>query len=112
MRRKSHTLTADHIRRYAAYLREQERSAATIQKYLHDLSALLGWLGGGALTKAALIEWKEELVAAYAPATVNSMLAAVNGFLAFLGWNDCNIRLLKLPKALFRDEGRELTNAE
>ena len=112
MRRKTHTLTADHIRRYADYLREQERSAATIQKYLHDLSALLGWLGGGALTKAALIEWKEELVAAYAPATVNSMLAAVNGFLAFMGWRECKIKLLKIQKALFRDEGRELTRAE
>ena len=112
MRRKTHTLTADHIRRYAGHLREQERSAATIQKYLHDLSALLGWLGGGALTKAALIEWKEELVAAYAPATVNSMLAAVNGFLAFMGWRECKIKLLKIQKALFRDEGRELTRAE
>ena len=112
MRRKTHTLTADHIRRYAGHLREQERSAATIQKYIHDLSALLGWLGGGALTKAALIEWKEELVAAYAPATVNSMIAAVNGFLAFMGWNDCKIKLLKIQKALFRDEGRELTRAE
>lgn len=64
MRRKSHTLTIDHIRRYADYLREQERSTATIQKYLHDLTALLSCLGDGALTKAALIKWKEELTRA------------------------------------------------
>lgn len=112
MNRTIHTLTASHIRRYADYLREQERSAATIQKYLHDLTALLGWLGDGALTKAALIEWKEELTAAYAPATVNSMIAAVNGFLAFMGWNDCKIKLLKIQKTLFCDEGKELTRAE
>ena len=112
MRRKTHTLTIDHIRRYVEHLREQERSAATIQKYLHDLTALLGWLGDGALTKAILIEWKEELTAAYAPATVNSMIAAVNGFLAFLGWGECKIKLLKIQKALFCDEGKELTRAE
>lgn len=112
MRRITHTLTAGHIRRYADYLREQERSAATIQKYIHDLTALLGWLGDGALTKAKLIEWKEELTAAYAPATVNSMIAAVNGFLAFMGWGDCKIKLLKIQKTLFCDEGKELTRAE
>ena len=67
MRRKGHTLTAEHIRRYAGYLREQERAPQTIQKYLHDLTVLLGWLGDGALTKAALIEWKDKLTAAYAP---------------------------------------------
>ena len=41
MRRKNHTLTAALIRRYADYLREQERSTATIQKYTHDLTARL-----------------------------------------------------------------------
>ena len=41
MNQTAHTLTVDQIRRYAAHLREQERAAATIRKYLHDLTALL-----------------------------------------------------------------------
>ena len=112
MNQTAHTLTVDQIRRYAAHLREQERAAATIRKYLHDLTALLSWLEGAPLTKAALIRWKDELTRDHAPATVNSMLAAVNGFLAFMGWDDCKIKLLKLQKALFCDEGKELTKAE
>lgn len=112
MTRKAHPFTAKHIRRYAAYLQEQERASATIQKYVHDLSALLGWLDGAPVTKTALIAWKEALTADHAPATVNSMLAAVNGFLAFMGWREMRVKLLKLQKAIFCDPAKELTRAE
>ena len=48
----------------------------------------------------------------HAPATVNSILAVVNGFFRFMGWKDIAIKLLKIQKALFCDERRELTRAE
>ena len=48
----------------------------------------------------------------HAPATVNSILAAVNGFFRFMGWKDIAVKLLKIHKALFCDERRELTRAE
>ncbi len=38
---KTYTLTNALIQRYADYLQEQERAGATIQKYVHDLTALL-----------------------------------------------------------------------
>ena len=41
MKPERHGFTAVHIRRYVLYLREQERAPATIQKYVHDLTALL-----------------------------------------------------------------------
>ena len=50
--------------------------------------------------------------ASHAPATVNSILAAVNGFFRFRGWKDIAVKLLKIQKALFCDERRELTRAE
>ena len=112
MRKKSYELTDGQIRRYVLHLREQERAAATIQKYLHDLTALRGFLDGGPLTKEALISWKTELAATHAPASVNSMLAAVNGFLSFMGWRELTVKLLKIQKALFREEEKELTRAE
>ena len=112
MKHKPRELTPGHIRRYATYLREQERAPATIQKYVHDLTALLEYLYGTPVTKAALIAWKEELTVAHAPATVNSMLAAVNVFLNWMGWRECAVKLLKIQKSLFCDEGRELTKAE
>ena len=48
----------------------------------------------------------------HAPATVNSILAAVNGCFRFMGWKDIAVKLLKIQKALFCDERRELTRAE
>ena len=109
---KTYTLTNALIQRYAGYLQEQERAGATIQKYVHDLTALLDFLDGGPLTKAALIDWKAQLIEAHAPATVNSMLAAVNGFLSFLGWRELAVKLLKIQRSPFTDANRELTREE
>ena len=106
------TLTPAQVRRYLLHLKEQERAASTMQKYIHDLHVLMAYLDGAPLTKAALIDWKDALTAAYAPATVNAMLAAVNGFLTFAERKDLAVRPLKIQKSLFTDESRELTRAE
>ena len=105
-------ITEARIEKYLSYLREQERSAATIQKYGHDLKALSGFLAGEPATKAALLDWKQRLAEAYAPATVNAMLTAANGFFRFLGWKELPVKLLRLQKNLFLEESRELTRQE
>lgn len=74
------TITADHISQYAAHLQEQERAKNTVKKYVHDLNDFMLFLNGKAVTKVAVIAWKEHLADTYTPATVNSMLAAVNSF--------------------------------
>lgn len=112
MPKKKPLLTPSLIQKYIVHLREQERSAATIQKYTHDLNVLCADLGGQPLTKAVLIEWKQQLIAEYAPASVNSMLAAVNSFLSFMGWRELTVKPLRIQKALFADESKELTRAE
>ena len=109
---KQRILTPERIAAYAAHLRDQEKSAATIQKYVHDLTALCGFLAGAALTKAALIGWKERLTHEYAPASVNTMLVAMNSLLDFCGWPDLKVKPLKIQKSMFCDEGRELTKDE
>lgn len=105
-------LTAEHIRRYLSHLREQERGTATLQKYARDLTALLAWLDGRPLSKAALIAWKGRLAAGYAPATVNARIAAANGFFNYMGWRDLTVKPLKIQKSVFCDERKELTRAE
>ena len=112
MRKKTYTLTPALIGRYVEHLKEQERSAATIQKYSHNLTVLCEYLNGEPLTKVALIEWKQKLVDTCSPASVNSMLSSVNGFLSFMGWRELTLRQLKLQKSLFLDESKELTRAE
>ena len=112
MPKKAIILAPDLIRRYARQLREQERSVATIRKYVHDLTALGEFLGERPLTKAALLEWKESLIAAHAPASVNAKLAALNGFLSYLDRRELRLRPLKIQRALFLSEDKELTRAE
>ena len=84
----------------------------TIRKYVHDLAALLDYLDGAPITKAALIGWKEELSAAHAPATVNSMLSAANSFLRFMGCQELAVKPVRIQKSPFRDERRELSRDE
>ena len=112
MPKRQPAVTAALIETYLTHLREQERRAATLQKYAHDLKELCAYLKGAPLTKAALIAWKEQLTGKYAPATVNSMLTAANGYLRFYGWGELAVKLLKVQKSLFADESRELTRAE
>ena len=106
MKKQELTITPALIQKYAAFLREQERSPATIQKYVHDLTALGDFLAGQPITKGLLLEWKEDLIGQYAPASVNNKLAAVNGFLSFCGMGVLRLRKLKIQKAFFSPKKR------
>ena len=112
MRKKYLTITKEQIKNYIIFLREQERSESTVQKYAHDLNTLADFLDGRPVAKGLLLEWKENLVGTYAPASVNTILAAVNRFLTFCGWSELRLRPLKIQKALFLNEEKELTRAE
>ena len=105
-------ITAALIQNYAAYLQENERSAATVESYTHALRELLKFMGKSPLTKAALVAWKQQLMGQYAPATVNAMLAAVNGFVKFMGWSMLAVKPLRIQRTLFLEERKELTRAE
>lgn len=105
-------LSQGKIAEFGVYLEEEERSLGTIKKYLRDLNVFFQWLGDRAVTKEVTMEWKNYLLASgYAPVTVNSMLAALNGLFRFLGW-DCRAKLLKIQRRIFRDADRELTRKE
>ncbi|WP_317349731.1 tyrosine-type recombinase/integrase [Pusillibacter faecalis] len=106
-------ITNELLLAFSEYLQSNERAPGTIEKYLRDVSAFRIWLGNRSVTKELTAEWKERLLENnHAPVTVNSMLAAVNSFFRFAGWEDCQVKFLKLQRRLFRDAGRELSRAE
>ena len=106
-------ITSEQIRAYGAKLRAEEKGPGTVEKYLRDVRALTAWLAGEGVTKDRAAAWKDSLLEkGLAAVTVNSMLAAVNGFFRFAGWEDCQVKLLKIQRRLFRDESRELTHGE
>lgn len=105
-------ITNEKIKSYVDFLKENEKSSATVTKYVHDLKMAVEYFGGAELAKVALVKWKDTLVEKYAAATVNSILAAVNGFLKHVRWIDLTVKLLRIQRAMFRNESRELTHAE
>ena len=110
---RRHDLTAKQIEDYGEYLHAEERSTGTVEKYLRDVGAFVRFLDGRPVTKEMAAGWKEALTAQnYAPVTINSMLAALNGLFRFLGWEECRGKFLKVQRRLFRDAGRELVRNE
>ena len=108
MKTVGRSLTKKQIACYVDNLQDQERTENTVKQYTSYLHMFSLWLDGRALTKQELIRWKNQLSENYAAASVNTMLAAVNGFLRFMGWNSIVVKLLKVQKALFRNEDKEL----
>ena len=102
-------LTADTLTSYGKYLQQEERSPATVEKYMRDLRGFSAWLEGRAVTKRLAAGWKQELLdQGLSPATVNAKLSALNGLFRFLKWEDFRVRFLKLQRRVFRDTARDL----
>ena len=98
------TIDPAQLASYTAHLRREERSPGTIEKYLRDIRAFAGWLDDRPVSRELVAEWRDHLLSKdYAPVTINSMLAALNGLFHFLGWDECRAKFLKVQRRLFRD---------
>ena len=106
------TINQEQIRAFSFHLREDEKSEATIEKYIRDINAFVAFLNGRELTKQEVMEYKKQISEGYAPASVNSMLVSVNSFLRFAGYEECRVKLLKIQRQMFVNEKKELTAAE
>ena len=101
---KSHMIDS-----YRRQLINEEHRPSTIEKYLRDLQQFSRWLSGQPVYPHTAAEWKTaHLEQGLAPATINSKLAALNGFFRHMKWSDCSARYLKVQRRIFRDAGREL----
>ena len=106
-------MTDERITEYLKALENEERAAATIEKYRRALLNFAAFLSGAAVTQEMIRLWKDDLRARnYVPSTINACLAALNGFFRFCGWADCRARFLKIQRRLFRDSRQELTRGE
>lgn len=100
------------IASYLQFLKIQEKSKGTLEKYQRELLDLEKYLKGKKVTKEELLIWKEDMERRYSPAGVNGRLVAANGLLSFLGRYDLRLKLLKIQKEIFTSEEKELTRAE
>ena len=126
-------LSGGTLEAFRTWLLEEEKSAATIEKYLRDVRAFQAFglsreaereqekalsreadrEQGEALSGETGREREEALLdAGYAVNSINSMLASLNCFLRFLGRTDCRVRSLKTQRRTYCPEEKELTRAE
>lgn len=112
VKQKKYRITQELIQRYCHFLQEQEKSKATIHKYEHDLTELRYYINDRDVNKTVLLEWKGYLSERYAPSSVNTMLAALNGLLAFCGWSDWKVKPLRIQRTMFCDAQKELSHDE
>lgn len=110
---KGRILTEKKIWDFSLYLKDEEKSENTVQKYLRDVRTFAVYLGGVAVTKEAVIAYKGKLLSEnYAARSINSMLASLNSLFSFLGWTDCKVKAVKLQAQIYCSEEKELTKAE
>lgn len=106
-------ITTAIIEEYGKHLQREERCSGTVEKYMRDVRMFSVWIGDRAVTKETAAMWKEHLLSQdYAPVTINSMLAALNGFFRYMDWEDCRLKFLKVQRRMFRESSRELGRAE
>ncbi len=105
-------LTDRQIKAFEKYLYEEERSKATIEKYLRDVRFFCEFMQNKPLEKASILEYKAFLAQKYAITSANSMLAALNAFLKFDGLYELCVKQFKIQRQTFGTEEKELTKAE
>lgn len=99
---------------YRTWMQAREYSAGTMEKYSRDVARFFRETGAPAVpAKQTVADWRDSLVArGYSVASVNAMLAAVNGYQEFCGNPQGKAKPLKCQHRVFCDANRELTRKE
>lgn len=106
-------ITQEILHSFQYHLKEEEKSEATIEKYMRDIQAFVCFVADQVVTKELVIQYKQKLQnEGYKVRSVNSMLASINSLFSYLGWYDCKVKSLRVQQEIFRPEEKELTKAE
>jgi site-specific recombinase XerD len=74
-------ITNESITNFKERLIEEEKSPATVDKYVRDVTLFMAWCNNARLCKALVLEYKQMAVEKYAPASVNAIISSLNSFL-------------------------------
>ena len=110
--------TKKHIEDFQNYLKNEEKSDATIERYIRDLKGFFIWLKGNKidmkilLTKGDVLNYKTFLLEKYAPSSTNSIISSLNSFFSYEEWYELKIKTVKIQRQIFASKERELTKRE
>ena len=105
-------ITNELIQKFKGYLIDEEKSSSTLGKYIRDITVFMEWCKETELNKSVVLEYKQDIVEKYAPASVNYILSSLNSFFAYNEWYDLKVKALKIQRQIFTSKDKELTKAE
>lgn len=101
------------LKQFYEHLLEEEKSQATIDKYMRDLREFAGFIREQDISKEIVIDYKRKLMNdGYKPRSINSILASIHSYLNVFGLGDMKVKTLKIQRQVFCAEEKELTKAE
>ena len=106
------TITQSTLLSFGRSLREDEKSEATVTKYVFYVERMSKELAGREITKEFLLTYRDGLMQKYKPQTVNGNISAINAFLTFCGLPDMRLKILKVQRQVFLEEEKELSKEE
>lgn len=105
-------LSNELISKFQTYLINEEKSIATIEKYIRDVSTFAKWCGSRMVDKELVLGYKQMLVKKYALSSVNSILSSLNSFFEHNCWSECHVKTIKIQRQIFSSSDKELTKAD
>jgi len=89
------------IENFRKHLIYEEKSMLTVDKYIHDVSALKEWSDNRPINRRLVIEYKAYLAERYAPSSVNAAISSFNSFFVFCRKHELKIKNLKIQRQIF-----------
>lgn len=98
---------------FAEELQRKGYAEHTIEKYRRDICTFQKFLGGDVrIEKSRIQRYKDWLTAHYASGSVNSMIAALNRFLEFLGMEEWKLKYIQIQTQYLDRQEKYLTRGE
>lgn len=107
-----YTISPLKLEAFKQYCIDQEKSEATIQKYVYNLKNFSRYLKDRAFSKANLIAYRAEQRNHYKAKTVNGRICAINAYLTFINRQELKLKLLSIQHQVFADVHREMTKRD
>jgi site-specific recombinase XerD len=106
-------ITQGSLEDFSRYLIREEKSPATMEKYLRDTRAFLAFAQDRPVSKELVAEYKRTCIdRGYAVRSINSMLASINSLLEFMGWPECKVKNIRMQRQTYCPEDKEMTKSE
>ena len=105
-------ISNQNLEMFKEHLSNEEKSHATICKYMHDILTFAKWLSANEFNKGDVLKYKSEISEKYAPTSVNSIISSLNSFFVFMQWHELKVKTLKVQKQIFLSGDKELTKSE